>query len=820
MNPSLQSKNMSYLNTKIAEKLVVPVHCQTEQGTAFFIGTRQLLTARHVVKAHFQSAAAPAQIYINVVGQSLLCKAEELSIPGNAVDLALLTIVPETGYRSDDYLTLLCDQYVKFMPLQVYGYPEEVAMGCNLVNLEVRNRLEIEGGVWNDRALIRDDKLVLHYYDGLSGSPVVSMSGRVTGIVVLQINETLSYLSVAKVQDHLNAKGIAYDTDWTSDDITTTGTGRSLLMCKDAVASIHDRYMPDLHQHNEDLENVLDSISNKQKTKESVAKAVALTTCIINLPAKWKQMIEVKLRLWKELDEEQLKEKGYELLRRCHAYIEEHPFKFETDWKKQQALNRLAYQLKDEDFDRLANLEKKNLCLIGKAGSGKTHSLCEYALKSQDKANIYLFFGTDFKASNPAIYYIKEHVCQELSFTDFNQEMKTRGRYAVIVIDAINEGLGCSYWNNNLGALRIELGKYDHIKLVVSVRTPFDKEIVDLSEGTEWLYWEIDGFEDKDEAIRAYFEKYDIDPLYRNLKIEAFKNPLFLKIFCDAFHSLTEEERHNVNKQMLYRRYVVKKNEKVTELVDEDPELIIADKYLSKLANYSVYYGNFNPIPRQKARRYGQQIAPCRLWSNDLLHACLSANLLLDDRSQTGEPAVMFEYENLGDYYKATQLLNSKMDVPGLLRKIDDERKYLERNPAVPSGKFKTAVKALFDCWFHQGVEVYDERLLQKGGSLYELYYDFLMESDVPNQQVISILLRLDNDKVNPLRLIQNFDEVTLEDTLQIHEKLKSYPNVGSRDLIWTRYVNQMYEMYGDEFIGNPVGGESCDDSGHSRTGT
>ena len=62
------------------------------------------------------------------------------------------------------------------------------------------------------------------------------------------------------------------------------------------------------------------------------------------------------------------------------------------------------------------------------------------------------------------------------------------------------------------------------------------------------------------------------------------------------------------------KRYVAKKNEKVTDLVDEDPELNIADKYLSKLANYSVFYDHFNPITRRKARLYGQRMAPYRLW--------------------------------------------------------------------------------------------------------------------------------------------------------------------------------------------------------------
>lgn len=794
---------MSYLNGKIVETLVVPVHCESEQGTAFFISDTLLLTARHVVKAHFQSVAAPAAIYIDVAGQSLLCKGEELSIPGKAIDLALLTVVPEADYHATEYMTLLCDVYVKNMPLRVYGYPQEMVMGCNLVDLEVRNRLEIVGGVWNNRTLIRDDKLTLHNFDGLSGSPVVGMSGRVTGIIVLQINETLSYLSVSKAKEHLDNKGIRYDTDWAADDITTMGTGRSYQLCKDAVATVHGRYMPKLHQENRDLEKILDNISDKQRLEESAKKAATLSECISKLPNNMKEIIRNKLKIWQDLDIDMLMTDGCSILKRCYNYIErEHPFRSGGYSDKVRKLNEIVYELKEEDFERLSFTDTKNLCLIGKAGSGKTHSLCEYALKNQSKTNIYLFFGTDFKAYQSAISYIRDVVCQEMSFVDFNQELKNRGRYAVIVIDAINEGLGCSYWNNHLSALRVELENYDHIRLIISIRIPFDKEVNDLLESKKWHIQIIEGFVNKAKAIDDYFEEYGIDRHYRNHRIEAFKNPLFLKIFCETFHSLTEDERRHVNKQMLYKRYVAKKNEKVTDLVDEDPELNIADKYLSKLANYSVFYDHFNPIKRHKARLYGQRMAPYRLWEKDLLHACLTANLLLNDRSHTGEPAVMFEYENLGDYYKAGELLQSKMDVKGLLRWIDDERKYLERNTTVPSEKFRTAVKALFDCWYHKGLEVYDERLIQKGGSLYELYYDFLMESDVPDQQLISILMRLDNDKVNPLRLVQKIDEVTLDEALQIHEKLKAYPTVSSRDLIWTRYVNQMYEMYGDDYIG------------------
>lgn len=793
---------MSYLNGKTIETLIVPVRCESEQGTAFFISNTQLLTARHVVRANLLSSEAPAEIYINVAGKSLLCKAEDLSIPGKPIDLALLTVAQESDYHATEYMTLLCDNYVHDLPLHVYGYPQEIAMGCNLMDLEVRNRLEIENSSWGDRAVTRYDKLNLRNFDGLSGSPVVSISGKVTGIIVVQINETLSYLSVSKAKENLDNKLIDYVTDWAKDDITTLGPGRSLRLCQDAIATVHDRYMPELHQQNEGLEQLLNYFSDKKLLNESAQKATALAKCISKLPDDMKRIIQKKLKDSRNLDIGLLMADGCIILKRCYDFLrKEHPFKSHRAVGKAIELDFFVHELLENDFERLRYTDINNICLIGKAGSGKTHSLCQYAIKNQDKANIFLFFGTDFKVNEPAISYIRKMVCTNISFSDFNHELKERHRYAVIVIDAINEGLGCSYWNNNLTALRLELEKYDHIRLIISVRKPFDKEVGDLVD-RKWHIKEITGFANKDKAINAYFKEYGIDKSYRHQRIEAFKNPLFLKIFCETFYTLTENERISINKLNLYKKYVAKKNEKVNDLVDEDPELNIADKYLSKLANYSVFYGHFNTISRHKARQYGQHLAPNRLWKRDLLHACLTANLLLDDHSHTGGPAVMFEYENLGDYYKAEVLQQSKMNVKELLEWIDNERKYLERNKTVPSEKFRTAIKALFDCWYHEGLEIYNERLIRKGGPLYELYYDFLMESDIPNDQLLSILMLLENDKVNPLSFVQRIDEVTLNEALIIHKKLKDYPTVGRRDLIWTRVINQMYEIYGDGYIG------------------
>jgi hypothetical protein len=791
---------MNYLSGKEIERIVVPVRCDSERGTAFFINNNQLLTARHVVADHFLSSEAPSEIYIKVYDKDILCKAEELTNP-NTIDVALLTIEQEEIYQCDAPLTLLSDEYVKNMPLHVYGYPIEVAMGCNLVDMQVHNGLQRTDDVWGDRAIVRDDKLTIRNYSGLSGSPVVTQTGRVVGVIVYQTSAILNYLSIAKINDILTQDGIPFDTDWMEDDITTFGAGRSLKLCEDAVATMRGRYNPDLHQPNVGLENILDYFCNKKQLIESFTKAKALADYIELLPNQMIGMIASDIKEKpQDITSRNLMKNGGEWLKKVHAYSRAFPFQHIAYWDEVQKLNELAYEIKQEDFSRLTYNAKKNLCLRGKAGSGKTHSLCQLAKHNHSKTNIYLFFGTNFVENQSAIEYIRKVVCEEKDFADLNTAMQDKNRFAVIIIDAINEGLGSNYWSNHLAALRSKLDAYDSIKLIISVRTPFDNGIYDLQPDS-WHVQTIEGFEDKDAAIALYFKTYSIPSQYKIRNLDAFQNPLFLKIFCETFHSLNQEEKDKIIKPILYRRYVKKKNGEVSRIVDEDLEWNIADRYLSQLAHYSIFYGHCMPISRSKARQYSKRMAPYRTWTKDLLYACLSSNLLLEDHSRD-ESAVMFEYENMGDYYKAVELMRSKMDIRGLLKWLAEEKAFIERNH-LSSEKFENAVKALFDCWYQFEEDVYNERELQSGGALYELYYDFLMESeDIKHEKIMEILSRLDSDMINPMRLIRKFNEVTLSEAEQIHKKLKKYPSVASRDLIWTRYVNQMYEFYGDDFIG------------------
>ena len=780
---------MSFLNGKLIEELVVPVECCNEQGTAFFIGERQLLTARHVVRGHFCDPNSPDPIYITIGGAKYLCKAKSISTKKEIVDVALLTINDDEKIVSKNHLLLLKDEFVPDLKLRVYGYPQEVAMGINLVELDVENRLEIKE--WNSRALIRRDQLKLHSYDGLSGSPVANIEGRVVGILTQQTNETLSYLSVADMCNQLDSAGITYDEDWPSEDITTFGQGRSTEICKKTIATIRERYLEKLHQPNNQLEDLLDWFSDKKSIDEKQKNLKELTKFLEGLP-------EEKLeRISKILSPHEIT-KDLELFCR---YAMADRFKSVLSWNKEIELNKLVRNLyNDHAFDYILFSEIKNLCFIGKAGSGKTHSLCEFASKKQHQANIYLFLGTEFVLHVSAIDQIKNKVCEEKSFHDFDIELGKRGRYAVIVIDALNEGLGCGFWNNQLGSLREELNNYSNFKLVVSVRNPFDRELNDLT--ANWKIVTVKGFENKIEAINRFFTEYKIPDNYRYKHLEAFSNPLFLRIFCETYHSLSKSEPDILSRLTIYKQYVRNKNITISKQIDEDVELNIADRYLMKLANYSVHHNHFNAISRSKAREFASRICPYRLWSQDLLNATLSASLLLDDHSVEEGSAVMFEYENLGDYYKAEQIMQSRMDIDETMDWLLSEKKYFDKHSEIASNKFENTIYALFDCWNKQGEKLEKNKKVQQQGFLREHYIEYLMNSDMNYHDVLDKLEVLDPEIKRELKMARQLKDLSEEDVMQIHTHLKKYEPIGKRDLVWTNYINDLFLHYQETIIG------------------
>ena len=61
-------------------------------------------------------------------------------------------------------------------------------------------------------------------------------------------------------------------------------------------------------------------------------------------------------------------------------------------------------------------------------------------------------------------------------------------------------------------------------------------------------------------------------------------------------------------------------------------------------------------IPRRIAIRIANKICRNRLWSNNLYHSAVKENLLMEYGTIDGYQFTTFQYDNMGDYVRATNL--------------------------------------------------------------------------------------------------------------------------------------------------------------------
>ena len=101
-----------------------------------------------------------------------------------------------------------------------------------------------------------------------------------------------------------------------------------------------------------------------------------------------------------------------------------------------------------------------------------------------------------------------------------------------VVIDGLSESEDPANWKEELARLLPVLTRLQHIVLIVTLRPPVAN--IALPDGFATL--EVQGFDRNltKEAVATYFEEYKIDPGSVQLPFERFRDPLFLRIFCEA----------------------------------------------------------------------------------------------------------------------------------------------------------------------------------------------------------------------------------------------------------------------------------------------
>lgn len=203
-------------------------------------------------------------------------------------------------------------------------------------------------------------------------------------------------------------------------------------------------------------------------------------------------------------------------------------------------------------------LRKKNLqaerarCAIvtGPAGAGKSHLLAHIAdQRLSNEEPTVLLVGQSFSDAEiwgqiGAFLDIAERTSGEILGL-LSAAAERQGKRALVMIDAINEGVGANYWRDRISGLLAQAKDYPDLAFVFSCREEYLKFAFPKAVLEEAAVFRVSGFDSLEEieaAAVSYLDAKGISRPNTPWLSPEFRNPLFLKSTSEALQAKGEIE--------------------------------------------------------------------------------------------------------------------------------------------------------------------------------------------------------------------------------------------------------------------------------------
>ncbi|MGB3535970.1 MAG: hypothetical protein WBA13_20950 [Microcoleaceae cyanobacterium] len=186
------------------------------------------------------------------------------------------------------------------------------------------------------------------------------------------------------------------------------------------------------------------------------------------------------------------------------------------------------------------------MLLRGSAGVGKTHAIVDHALHiHQQEQTCLVFYGEDFTGDEPWKIIVNKlglssNISRDELWGMIDAAAEGTGKPAIIYIDALNESPNRQRWKTSwLPPVIQQITHFPRLKLCVSCRDTYLDEVFDENQRNQFIKFEHNGFLGREfDAIKQFFEFYQLDPPATPLLQSEFTNPLFLHLICQAVQGL------------------------------------------------------------------------------------------------------------------------------------------------------------------------------------------------------------------------------------------------------------------------------------------
>ena len=483
---------------------------------------------------------------------------------------------------------------------------------------------------------------------------------------------------------------------------------------------------------------------------------------------------------------------------------------------RRQTLRELEYQLRDAldvYTDEEAFAEAKVLLLIGEAGTGKTHLLCDLARQRVAEGRpTLLLLGQSFTTTDsPARQSAALLDLPNASLSDIvgclEAAAQAANARALILIDALNEGTGRHIWSPHLAEFVETIKASPWLAVGLSIRTCYANEIVPESVRKEAAFVSHQGFDEVQyEAVRSFFLAHDLKFESAPVFSREFTNPLFLKTLCAGLkksgYRTLPRGFHGITK--VFNLYLDATEAELTKLLDYRAEQRLVLKALEAFVIASTKSGQ-QSLPSDEGQALVDRFLPGRDYSRSLFKGLLDNGLLMEsrryERSGTAHDVVCVAYERWADHLAVKAMLDEHFD------------------PACPAKAFKLGGPlALYGKGFHmrEGLkEALSIQLPERAGrELLSLMPYALREAGMADAFLHSVVWR-DPESCTPalkplMRFIENHDLAWNTDPWDVRITVATIPGntlnmtamdrwlkrtpMPDRDAVWSIAIYQAWE--------------------------